>query len=221
MFVYCPPKELPVLESVTQPDGKRYYVSPSGKKLPSVTTVVGAQKKQALLEWRKRVGEEEANRISRTASNRGNRVHNLAEKYLKSEPIDWAKEMPDAVASFRPLIRPIHRINNIHYQENALWSETLGLAGRVDLIAEFDGVLSVIDFKTSKKPKTKEDVPEYFWQTAAYSLMYEELVGVPINQLVILMAVDGQSEASIFIERTEDHIEGLVQAIDYYNKNNK
>ena len=162
MFVYCPPKELPVLESVTQPDGKRYYVSPSGKKLPSVTTVMGAMKKQAIMEWRNAVGEEEANRVSKYASGRGNRVHALAEKYLKNDPIQWMREMPDAVAMFRSMVPHMHRINNIHYIEQALWSERIGLAGRVDLIAEWDGVLSVIDFKTSSRVKERDDIHNYF-----------------------------------------------------------
>jgi genome maintenance exonuclease 1 len=218
-FVHCPPKELPNLESVTQPDGKRYYVSPSGKKLPSVTTVIGAMKKQSILEWRNRVGEEEANRVSRFASGRGNRVHLLAEKYLNNDPIYWNKEMPDSVVMFRSLIRDIMRINNIHYQEQALWSENIGMAGRVDLIAEFDGVLSVIDFKTSKRIKTKQDIPDYFAQCTAYSLMYEELVGVPIDQIVIMMAVEGQKEPLIFVEKTEDHLNNLLEHIQFYKNN--
>ena len=219
MFRHCPPKEIPNLQSKTHEDGKRYYTLPNGKMVPSVTTVVGAKKKQSILEWRKRVGEDEANRISKMATGRGNRVHLIAEKYLKNDPIDWAKEMPDAVEMFRTLVRPIHRINNIHYQEQALWSEKLELAGRVDLIAEFDGVLSVIDFKTSKKIKTKEDVPEYFAQCTAYSCMYEELVGHPIDQLVVLMAVENEREPLIFVERTTDHIEGLFDAIKFYRQN--
>ena len=219
MFVHCPPKVLPNLESVTQPDGKRYYVTPSGKRLPSVTTVVGAMKKEAIMEWRKRVGEEEANRVSKLATGRGNRVHLLAEKYLNNEPINWIREMPDAVAMFRTLIKPIHRINNIHYQEQALWSEKIGMAGRVDLIAEWDGVLSVIDFKTSKRVKNREDIFDYFAQCTAYSAMYEELVGKPIEQLVIVMAVE-DSEPLIFVEKVGDHINTLLEHISFY-KNNK
>lgn len=218
MFTHCPPLKLPELESVTQPDGKRYYVTPSGKRLPSVTTVVGAKKKQAIMEWRKRVGEEEANRISKIATGRGNRVHLLAEKYLNNEKILWGQEMPDAVEMFRTLIKPIHNINNIHYQEQALWSEKLGMAGRVDLIAEWSGVLSVIDFKTSKKIKTKEDIPDYFAQCTAYACMYEELVGTPIDQIVIVMAVDNQPPL-IFVEKTEDHINNLLDHITFYHKN--
>ena len=179
---------------------------------------VGAKKKEAILEWRKRVGDEEANRVSRIATGRGNRVHLLAEKYLNNEPIQWVKEMPDAVVMFRSLVKDIHRINNIHYQETALWSETIGMAGRVDLIAEFDGVLSVIDFKTSKKIKTREDIPDYFAQCTAYSAMYEELVGSPIEQIVIIMAVEDQKEPLIFVEKTKDHLDNLIEHIEYYRK---
>jgi genome maintenance exonuclease 1 len=206
---------LPDLKSETHSDGKRYYTSPSGKRLPSVTTVVGAMKKQAIMEWRNRVGEVEANRISKLATGRGNRVHDLAERYLKNEKIDWVREMPDSVEMFRTLIPHLHRINNIHYIEQALWSEQIGLAGRVDLIAEWDGVLSVIDFKTSKKIKKKEDIQDYFAQCTAYAGMYEEHVGVPIDQIVIVMAVENE-QPLIFIEKTGDHISTLVEHIEFY-----
>ena len=209
---------LPDLKSETHADGKRYYTSPKGKRLPSVTTVVGAMKKQSIMEWRNRVGEIEANRVSKLATGRGNRVHDLAERYLKNEKIDWMREMPDAVEMFRTLIPHIHRINNIHYIEQALWSESIGLAGRVDLIAEWDGVLSVIDFKTSKRIKQREDIQDYFAQCTAYSGMYEEQVGVPIEQLVIVMAVEHE-EPLIFIEKTEDHINTLIEHISFYRNN--
>lgn len=218
MFTHCPPKQLQDLQSTTFPDGKRYYTLPNGVRLPSVTTVIGAMKKQAIMEWRKRVGEEEANRISKKATTRGNRVHLLAEKYVKNESIDWAKEMPDAVQMFRTLVAPIQKINNIHYQEQSMWSEKLGMAGRVDLIAEWDGTLSVIDFKTSKRVKTEEDIQDYFAQCTAYALMYEELVGSPIQQIVVVMAVEDELEPLIFIQRTEDHINNLVEHINFYKK---
>ena len=219
MFVHCPPLKLAELESVTQPDGKRYYVTPSGKKVPSVTTVVGAMKKKAIMEWRNRVGEVEANRVSKLATGRGNRVHLLAERYLNNEKIEWSKEMPDSVEMFRTLIKPIHNINNIQYQEQALWSEKIDMAGRVDLIADWCGVPSVIDFKTSKKIKKKEDIQDYFAQCTAYALMYEELVGTSIDQIVIIMAVENE-EPLIFVERTEDHINNLLEHINFY-KNQK
>lgn len=215
MFVHCPPMVLPDLNSETHTDGKRYYTTPSGKRLPSVTTVVGAMKKQSIMEWRNRVGEAEANRISKLATGRGNRVHFLAEKYLNNEKIDWIREIPDAVEMFRTLIPYLHRINNIHYQEQALWSEKIEMAGRVDLIAEWDGVLSVIDFKTSKRIKKREDIFDYFAQCTAYSAMYEEQVGKSIDQLVVVMAVENE-QPLIFTEKTEDHINTLMEHISFY-----
>ena len=125
--------------------------------------------------------------------------------------------MPDAREMFNDLIPYLDKIDNIWYQEQALWSNQLGLAGRVDCIAEYEGELSVIDFKTSKRIKTKESIQDYFWQTCAYALMVEELTGYAINNLTIIMAVDNE-QPIIFKEKTEDHIEGLVKAIQFYKE---
>jgi genome maintenance exonuclease 1 len=213
MFNYCPPKQLQDLQSETFPDGKRFYKLPDGTKLPSVTTVLGAQKKDAIMAWRKRVGEAEANRISKMATGRGTNVHTLCERYLNNESL--GDIMPDAKEMFTAIKPLLNRINNIHYQEQALWSTQLGMAGRVDCIGEFDGQLSVIDFKTSKKIKSKVEIEDYFWQTSAYALMYEELIGNPINNLVIVMAVENENPL-LFQEKTEHHIGGLVKAIQFY-----
>ena len=168
------------------------------------------------MEWRARVGEEEANRISKQATSRGTNVHTICENYLNNK-VDYMKGiMPDALEYFLSIKPYLNKINNIHYQEAALWSKQLGMAGRVDCIAEYEGELSVIDFKTSSKVKAREDILDYFWQTTAYSLMYEELVGRPINNLVIIMAVK-DSEPLIFKEKTSDHIDGLAEAIHYYH----
>jgi genome maintenance exonuclease 1 len=213
MFNYCPPKDLQDLQSTTFPDGKRYYQLPDGTRLPSVTTVLGAQKKESILAWRKKVGEEVANKISKMATSRGTNVHTLCERYLNNEPL--GDVMPDAVYMFKSIKPLLNNINNIHYQEQALWSTQLGMAGRVDCIAEYEGELSVIDFKTSRKIKTIEQIEDYFWQTSAYALMYEELIGEPIHNLVIIMAVEDE-QPLVFKQKTEDHIEGLVKAIDFY-----
>jgi genome maintenance exonuclease 1 len=125
--------------------------------------------------------------------------------------------MPDAKEMFVSLKPILNRINNIHYQEQALWSTKLGMAGRVDCIAEFDGELASIDFKTSAKIKSRENILDYFWQTTAYALCYEELIGTPINKLVVIMAVEDNTPL-IFIEKTEDHIDGLVEAIKFYRE---
>ena len=213
MFNFCPPKVLVDLKSETFPDGKRYYTLEDGTRLPSVTTVLGAQKKEGIMAWRKRVGEAEANRISKQATGRGTNVHTLCERYLNNDSL--GDIMPDAVEMFRSLKPLLNRIDNIHYQECALWSKQLGMAGRVDCIGEFDGVLSVIDFKTSKRIKQSEDIEDYYWQTAAYSLMYEEMIGTPIDNLVIIMAVEDE-QPLLFKQKTQDHIEGLVKAINFY-----
>jgi genome maintenance exonuclease 1 len=216
MFTFCPPKILDDLKSETFPDGMRYYTLPDGTKLPSVTTVIGAQKKEGIMKWRKRVGEAEANRISKQATGRGTNVHTLCERYLNNEKLGTI--MPDALEMFQSIKPLLNRIDNIHYQECALWSKQLGMAGRVDCIGEFDGVLSVIDFKTSKKIKELAHIEDYFWQTSAYALMYEEMIGTPIDNLVIIMAVENEAPL-VFQQKTADHIPGLVKAIDYYQKN--
>jgi len=213
MFNFCPPKVLADLKSETFPDGKRYYTLEDGTKLPSVTTVLGAQKKKAIMEWRKRVGEEEANRVSRKATGRGTNVHTLCERYLNNDLL--GDIMPDAKEMFMSLKPLLNRINNIHYQECALWSKQLEMAGRVDCIGEFDGKLSVIDFKTSKKIKTEAHIEDYFWQTTAYALMYEEMIGTPIDDIVIIMAVE-DDQPLLFKQKTADHIHGLVKAIQFY-----
>jgi genome maintenance exonuclease 1 len=217
MFNYCLPKELENLESETGQDGKRFYVLPSGVRIPSITTVLGAMKKEAIQAWRRRVGEDVANQISRKASGRGTNVHTLCERYLNNDSL--GDVMPDAREMFLSIRPHLNKIDNIHYQEQALWSNNLGVAGRVDCIAEYEGELSVIDFKTSKKIKTLEQIEDYFWQTCAYALMYEERVGQPIDNLVIIMAVENE-EPLVFKQKTEDHITGLVRAIRYYNDQN-
>jgi hypothetical protein len=219
MFVYCPPKEIPKIQAQTFPDGKRYYVTPNGKKLPSVTTVIGAKKKESIMKWRQRVGEEVANKISRQATSRGTNMHTLCEYYLNNEPKPPGVVMPDAKEMFISVKPHLNKINNIHYQEVGLWSEQLGLAGRVDCIAEYEGVLSVIDFKTSKKIKKKEDIDDYFAQCVAYACMYEELVGIGIEQIVVIMAVEN-SEPLVFVEKTENYLNTLFEFIKYYKEKN-
>ena len=132
MFQYCTPVKLPDLQSQTFPDGKRYYVTPEGEKFPSVTTVVGHHKKQIIKEWRNRVGDETANKISSQSSKRGTGVHTLCERYLTNEKTIGKGVMPDALEMFRSIQPYLNKINNIHYLEQALWSRQLQLAGRVD-----------------------------------------------------------------------------------------
>ena len=217
MFTHCPPMVIENLNTETV-DDKRYYVTPSGQRLPSVTTVLGAMKKKEIMAWRRRVGEAEANRVSKLATGRGNRVHTLAEKHLMNESIELKKEMPDAIEMFQSIVPHFDKINNIHYMEQALWSEKIGLAGRVDLIAEWEGKLSVIDFKTSKRIKTEDKIQDYFAQCVAYAMMYEERVGAPIDQIVVLMAVENE-QPLIFVKETKDYIDTLYEHIEFYKSN--
>ena len=198
--------------------GRKYYTE-TGAAYPSVTTVLGVLSRDSIKAWRKRVGNEEANKISGQAATRGTKIHLLCEKVLDNEEIDTSKlSLLDLEIwnEFKPLL---NRIDNIHAQEIALYSDHLRLAGRVDCIAEFDGKLSIIDFKTSKKPKKKEWIENYFAQAAAYSIMYEERTGIPINRSVIMIAVEGD-DPQIFIERRDNFVPLLLKARDIWESEN-
>ena len=198
------------LEADTTDNG-RFYTTPSGEILPSITTVLSVQNKSGLDAWRKRVGEEEANRVMNQAALRGTAVHQLAEDYVNNEN-DWKKgAMPANLFTFNT-IKPLldKHLNNVWIQEAPLYSERLSVAGRVDCIAEWDGVLSIIDYKTSKRPKKREYVESYFIQEAAYAAMFLERTGVPIKQIVTVIAVD-DNEPQVYIEKAIDHLHKFVE----------
>jgi genome maintenance exonuclease 1 len=198
------------LEADTTENG-RFYTTPSGQILPSITTVLSVKNKSGLDAWRKRVGEEEANRVMNQAALRGTAVHQLAEDYVNNES-DWKKgAMPANLFTFNT-IKPLldKRLNNVWIQEAPLYSERLSVAGRVDCIAEWDGVLSIIDYKTSKRPKKREYVESYFIQEAAYAAMFLERTGVPIKQIVTVIAVD-DNEPQVYIEKAIDHLPKFIE----------
>ena len=206
------------IESTTDKvTGKRVYLTPEGDSFPSVTTVLGELKKESILAWRKRVGEKEANKISTKASRRGTSVHTMCEDYLNNE-FNPNKFMPIDYETFKS-IQPIldEHLNNIYAQEVGLYSKHLKLAGRVDCVAEFNGKLSIIDFKTSLKPKKREWIDNYFMQEAAYAIMFEERTGIPINQLVTIIAVDN-NPPQIFIESRNTWVKPLLNAIEDYHR---
>lgn len=206
--VGCP--ELPKLERKVV-DGKRVYVTPDGSRYPSVTTILSSYNKKGIMEWRKRVGEEEANKISLQASTRGTAVHKLCEDYLNNKE-DYAKgAMPANVASFLSIRKILdERVSDVVTQESFLFSHFLKTAGQVDCIAKFDEKLSVIDFKTSRKIKKREYVKSYFMQESAYAVMWEEMTKQPIENLVTIIAVDHE-EPQIFIEKRDDHIFDFIE----------
>jgi genome maintenance exonuclease 1 len=173
-------------------DGARCYVTPTGEKYASVTTVLSNYKKKELMEWRARVGEEKANEISRKATTRGTGVHKAIERHLLNEEVDVLREnmMPNVRNLFVKMKKELVKINNIHCLESKLFSHELKLAGQVDCVAEYNGVLSVIDFKTSVRLKKKEDIENYFMQGVAYGTMFTELTELPFEQVVIIIGVD-------------------------------
>ena len=208
---------LPKLTRKTTEAGRRYF-TPDGAAYPSITTVLGILSKQGIIDWRKRVGEAEANRISTQAATRGTAVHKLAEDYIDNVE-GWSKgAMPANIASFNDLKTILdERLDNVWFQEEFLYSDRLKCAGQVDCIAEFDGQLSIVDFKTSRKPKKEEWITSYFIQASFYAAAFYELTGIPIKQGVILITVDG-SEPQVFKVNTYDYLEHFLKVRKEYKK---
>jgi hypothetical protein len=192
------------LEAITTPAG-RVYRTPAGD-VPSVTTLIGKASDKTFLErWRKRVGDEAADGIVRQSQNRGTAFHQTVEDYLNNKPDWWKGIMPNIRRDFET-IRPIldTKIGLIRAIEAPLWSTVLKTAGRVDLIAEYDGTLSIIDFKTSRRRKTEAQILNYFVQKSCYGLMFFERTGIEVNQIVTLMVVDHDTPM-IAVKRRRDY----------------
>lgn len=196
-------------------EGKRTYLTPSGNKYPSITTVMSHMKADVIREWRQRVGNEEANRISTKATTRGTALHTVCEKYIDNQE-EFGKVSPDALDLFK-MIKPVldKSIDNVYCQETRLYSDYIGVAGTVDCVAEFNGRLSIVDFKTARKIKPRKWITDYFMQTSGYAVMFEEITSIPISQVVIIMASEEGHE--VFIEKRDDWIEPLIDAVKIYN----
>jgi len=180
-------------------DGVRYYtINGENKKLVSITSVISHYKKDFFDKWRKRVGVEEANRITKRATSRGTDTHTLIENYLLNQELPEVQPISDML--FKIAKPTIDRINNIHCLESSLYSEVLGVAGSVDTIAEFDGELAVIDYKTSAKPKPEEWIEGYFVQTMFYGMALYEMTGIQIKKLVIIMTCEN-GECVVYEQR--------------------
>jgi len=232
MFKHVP-VELTEMTAVTTDTG-RQYETPEGISLPSITTVLSILSRDSIAKWKARVGEKEANRVSYRASTRGTAVHEICEQYVNNDP-DYDKYMainpdngemkmttrtPDLIDSFLK-IKPIldERLTVVHAQEAPLYSTHLGVAGRVDCVGVFDGKLSIIDYKTSMKPKRLDWIKNYFMQESAYSIMWEERTGMPITQLVTIISVDNH-EPQVFIEHRDNWVRPLRDTIAQYKEEN-
>lgn len=206
-------------------DGPRRYTTPQGKVYPSVSTIMGysPEKDAAISRWKKRVGEKNADHIRNTASQFGNSLHNSAEYYLSNQTDKLHEELKSAHLIAKQMFFTLKTkldlyVDNIHSLETPMYSDILRTAGRTDCIAEWNGVLSVIDFKNSKKKKKQEYIQDYIYQTTCYACMAKEFLKIPISQIVIpICYYDGSID--VFVGKTNDHYSGMKRQIDFYYEN--
>ena len=211
------PHDAGLVRSIETPFG-RYYQSPREPNYwyPSVTTVTGFAKSDFFAEWRKK---PENQQLSKHATNRGNELHAMIESYLKNETDYKKNKNLLTVYLFQQMQEQLHKINNIRMQETPMWSDTLRMAGRVDCIADYDGVLSIIDFKGSGKEKREEWIGNYFEQASCYSLMYQEMTGTPVNQIVILVSCE-DGTVQEFKKNPKDYFKDLNKTVkDFWRAN--
>jgi genome maintenance exonuclease 1 len=208
------------LEAVTTENG-RWYTTPKGNVYPSITTVLSSYNKGAIQQWRQSVGEDVANKISKKAADRGTKLHAVCEDYLnnKLSPLRMQTMMPDTKSLFLQL-RPFidENIGDVYAIEQPLYSDRLKVAGRVDLIAYWNGALSIIDYKSSTKEKNEDWIQNYFLQCSAYAEMFGEITGREISQIVVAIAVeDGMPQ--IFTKQKIKYLPTLNEFVGNYHTN--
>ena len=206
-------------------DRKRYYITPEGILYPSITTVLSNRKKEGLFEWRQRVGEDVANHIARTAGSRGSAVHKMCEDYLMNQHIynstDFAKHSQRNFLGYclfnRLKDQVLKNIDNIYAQETSLWSDKLMVAGRVDCVAKYYGIPTVIDFKTSRSERNDEWNENYYIQATAYSEMFEERTGISIDQIAILVVTE-DGTVQEFVKDKKDYLHLLEESLKIFTQ---
>ncbi len=215
----------PIEMTAEMVEGKRVYLTPEGKKYPSVTTVISSnpKKAKAIARWRKNVGEEKANNITKRSTTRGTHFHSIVEDYFNNKlDLNDYKEYPLPVVMFKNSRDSLNKINNILLQEAALYSDHLELAGRVDCIAEYNGVLSIIDFKTSAKEKKEQYLYDYFVQETAYACMLLERYKLRVKQLVTIVSCEDGETQVVIRPLKKEYLASLFKYIDEYkNKHGK
>lgn len=217
MFVYSNKVE-PVPLSVQEISGSRFYITPQGNKYPSVTTVLGAKEKPWLDDWRKSLGAEKADKETKRGASRGTAVHSMIEKYLANDTNPTKGHDVDHINEFYSIRTRLNPINNIRAQELALYSDTLKVAGRTDCIAEYNGILSVVDFKTSTNNKYHTMIEDYYLQSTAYAVMYNELYDQWIDDIVIVISIEkGAGVPLIFKQKVDPYIKPLIKRINKYH----
>ena len=198
-------------------DGRR-YVTLDGNAYPSVTTVLSILSEESIAKWRAKVGEEEANKVSLRATTRGTAVHAIIEKYMNNDPNYAEGYLPHVVQSLENL-KPLldKHVTKVYAQEVPLYSDHLQLAGTCDAVVEWDGVPTIVDWKTSRRPKKKANIGNYFMQLAAYAVMWEERTGMPIQQTRIVMDVD-DFHPVMYKETRDAWIDKMIETRDEYNR---
>lgn len=197
-------------------DGKRYYVTPDGEKYRSVTTVLSSINKEGLQQWRERVGEQEANRIANKASARGTKLHNMMEDYVGNMEDFALNRMPTTLSLFLDIQPHIdNNIDLVYGIEYPLYSDQLRAAGTSDLICRYNGKNTILDYKTSNRPKKVEWIKNYFVQSTAYSIMVKERYNLDIEQIVIMIAVDND-QPQIFVKDPNEFVEETIHIFNTY-----
>ena len=219
------PVEMPTI-SATTTNGVRLYETPEGNKYPSITTVLSVRNKKGLMEWRKRVGNDVANHIARTAAARGTKVHQMCEDYLNNMEFNFPDEWEKHKKNFLPYClfqqlkeKALCHIKDIYAQEAGLYSDKYKVAGRVDCIAKYKGTLSIIDFKTSTKEKNDEWNENYYIQGSAYAEMFEERTNISISQVVILVVTE-DGTVQEFIKDKTDYLDMLSETVNIWSEEN-
>jgi|TARA_B110001454_G_scaffold192407_1_gene192683 genome maintenance exonuclease 1 len=219
------PVKLEKIKATTN-NGNRLYETPSGDLYPSITTVLSPRNKKGLMEWRKRVGEDVANHVARTAAARGTKVHHMCEDYLNNMSIDDPEKWAQHKKNFLPYClfeqlknQTFNNIGDIYAQEAGLYSDKYKVAGRVDCIAKYKGDISIIDFKTSTKERSDDWNENYYIQGSAYAEMFEELTGIVTNQVVILVVTE-DGTVQEFVKQKSNYTGLLVDAISDWREQN-
>ena len=205
-------------------DGRRYYVTPSGGKYPSITTVISnnSRKQAGLARWRNRVGKDKAQAITTRSASRGTRFHLLTEDYINNVlDLDKYKDQPLPVAMFHSARSTLDNINKVYLQEAALYSDYLELAGRVDCIAEYNNELAVIDFKTAAKPKKEEHLYDYYVQETGYACMLQELYGISVKKLVTILVCENGDVQVSSVPPKKEYLVRLQEYIAEYKEKNE
>ena len=220
------PVNLPKLKTIAI-DRKRFYVTPQENYYPSITTVLSIRKKEGLMEWRKRVGDKFANYVAAKAAARGTKVHHMCEDYLNNMSLDYPDKWKNHEKDFLPLClfnqlrdKALENISDIYAQECGLYSDKYKVAGRVDCIAKYKGVLSIIDFKTSTRERSDAWNENYYIQGSAYAEMFTELTGIDVNQVVILVVTE-DGTVQEFIKDKSNFLDAIHNSVAEWRKQNE